>query len=125
MKLTMYKCDRCGCLVDEGNQFVLLAPTTESRDLCAACAQRIFHDPKVEEELRTGCDEVAKPKEGTVKITKRGVKQKVDHGKIRALFNAGWKICDIAMDVKCSEQTVYNVLKRAQESDDAVGRSDD
>ena len=40
----------------------------------------------------------------------------VDKGRIVALANAGWKVKDIAVDAKCSEATVYNVLKEAKKT---------
>lgn len=36
----------------------------------------------------------------------------VDHGKIVALYKAGWKIPQIADEVGCSQQTVYNHLAK-------------
>ena len=48
------------------------------------------------------------------KPEKKAVKKvAVDKGKILALAKAGWKKADIANDVKCSEATVYSVLKEA------------
>ena len=41
---------------------------------------------------------------------------KVDHGRILALYKAGWTIPRIADDVGCSQQTVYNHIKTEQES---------
>lgn len=40
----------------------------------------------------------------------------VDKGRIVALANAGWKVKEIAIDAKCSEATVYNVLKEAKKT---------
>ena len=37
---------------------------------------------------------------------------KVDHGKICALYKAGWKTSSIAVDVECSLPTVTNHLKK-------------
>ena len=45
---------------------------------------------------------------------KQNAKNAVDKGKILALAKAGWKRKDIAEDVKCSEATVYAVLKEAK-----------
>ena len=42
---------------------------------------------------------------------KGGSKRKVDRGKIMSLYEGKWTIKDIAADVKCSEQTVRNVIK--------------
>ena len=52
---------------------------------------------------------------GTAKTEKKPVKTvKVDKGRIIALAKAGWKRKDIAEDAKCSEATVYAVLKEAR-----------
>lgn len=93
MKITMIKCDRCGRIIDEGKQYKLVAPDGSERDLCEKCSTEIFVSFPIEE----------KPK------NKR--QKRVDHGKIHALHEAGWKMRDIAMDVGCSEQTVYTSLK--------------
>lgn len=42
-------------------------------------------------------------------------KRKIDVGKIKALRKAGWSARDIAIDVGCSEATVYNHLKKMEE----------
>lgn len=42
------------------------------------------------------------------KPEKKKTQPKVDHGKIMALHKRGWPIKEIAKDVGCSEQTVYN-----------------
>lgn len=105
MKLTMYKCDRCGNIVEEGKQYVLLHPATESWDLCEKCVGEILSTVKVNAVLEV----VHEPKQ------KRERKKKVDYGKIKALADAGWKVADIALDVRCSEQTVRNVLKGDQD----------
>lgn len=39
-------------------------------------------------------------------------KRRLDCGKIRALKNAGWTVKAIAEEMNCSEQAVYNVLKK-------------
>lgn len=42
-----------------------------------------------------------------------GVKRPFDTGKLRALRKAGWKVKDIAEEMKCSEATIYNNMKKA------------
>lgn len=39
-------------------------------------------------------------------------KRRLDGGKIQALRNAGWTVKAIAEEMNCSEQAVYNVLKK-------------
>lgn len=59
---------------------------------------------------------IVEKKEPEKKPEKKAVKKvAVDKGKILALAKAGWKKADIARDVKCSEATVYAVLKEAKE----------
>ena len=36
----------------------------------------------------------------------------IDEGKINALYNAGWKVPQIAEEMKCSQATVYNHIKK-------------
>ena len=39
----------------------------------------------------------------------------IDAGKLLALHKAGWKAPQIAEELKCSEATVYNYLKKCKE----------
>ena len=49
----------------------------------------------------------------------------IDHGKIVALYKAGWKIPQIADELGCSQQTVYNHLaKEAQEESEDEPEAD-
>lgn len=43
--------------------------------------------------------------------------EKVDVGKIGALYKAGWSAKEIADELHCSEGTVYYHLKRIKEND--------
>lgn len=36
----------------------------------------------------------------------------IDKGKINALYNAGWKVPQIAEEMKCSQATIYNHIKK-------------
>lgn len=40
----------------------------------------------------------------------------IDRGKVMALKNAGWSVKEIADEVRCSEQAVYNILKRLEDA---------
>ena len=40
-------------------------------------------------------------------------KRKVDTGKVMSLYDAKWPISKIADEMKCSEQTVRNIVKEA------------
>ena len=62
----------------------------------------------------TGIETARKPKLAAApqkKPPKNPRATEIDKGKIVALWTAGWKIKDIADDVGCSTQTVYNTLE--------------
>lgn len=42
-------------------------------------------------------------------------KRKLDTGKLLALYKAGWMVTDIARDLRVSEDTVRNYLKKLEE----------
>lgn len=109
MKIEMYKCDRCGALIGD-DRHRLVAPDGTEKDLCQACVNQIFGK---REEVKVETPE-AGPILGLLANPKKGDK-KIDRGKIRALKKAGWKAWEIASECKCSEATVYNVLKEAQD----------
>lgn len=44
-------------------------------------------------------------------------KKKVDHGRIMALYKAGWTIKNIADDVGCSVQTVYTHISQGENNE--------
>ena len=105
----------------DGDQLVGDNPF-ENMDFCKDCMELIKGYVTNAEPVR-----MAKPK------SKRGAERKpgasvgppkkeeaprkpVDKGRIVALANAGWKVKEIAIDAKCSEATVYNVLKEAKKT---------
>lgn len=51
-------------------------------------------------------------REKEVTKTKPGAKPKFDVGKLRALRKAGWAVKKIADEMKCSEATIYNHMKK-------------
>ena len=55
--------------------------------------------------------DVVEEKEPEKPKPKKG--RKVDTGKIKALYDGKWSIKAIADEMKCSEQTVRNVIKEA------------
>lgn len=66
-----------------------------------------------------------KPKPATqTPKPKAAVAPKVDHGRIVALYKAGWTIPRIADDVGCSQQTVYNHLQKEQSNGADPGSGD-
>lgn len=40
---------------------------------------------------------------------------KLDHGKILALYRAGWRVADIADEMRCTTASVYQHVKREKE----------
>lgn len=70
-------------------------------------------------------DPKPKPKPEPKKPAKAAPKPGVDHGKVVALYKAGWKIPQIADELGCSQQTVYNHLaKEAQEESEDEPEAD-
>lgn len=115
MKIEMYKCDRCGALIGD-DRHRLVAPDGTEKDLCKACVNQIFRKEEIPE-VKVAETPEAGPILGLLANPKKGDK-KIDRGKIRALKKAGWKVWQIASDCQCSEATVYNVLKEAEEDAD-------
>lgn len=120
MKIEMYKCDRCGALIGD-DRHRLVAPDGTEKDLCQACVNQIFRKEEKAEipEVKVAETPEAGPILGllTEGKAKKGDK-KIDRGKIKALKKAGWKAWEIASECHCSEATVYNVLKEAEEDAD-------
>lgn len=42
-------------------------------------------------------------------------RRKIDHGKVKALFDAGWSQKEIAAEMHCAEVTVYKILAGSSE----------
>lgn len=57
------------------------------------------------------CGDTKEEKPKTAKKTKE-----IDKGKVVALRNAGWVIKDIAGEMQCSTQTIYNILNEAKQT---------
>ena len=58
------------------------------------------------------CTEISKKTSETYqKDPEEAGKKRVDDGKIRALYEGGWSVKDIASEMKLSNQTIYNHLK--------------
>lgn len=122
MKIEMYKCDRCGALIGD-DRHRLVAPDGTEKDLCQACVNQIFRKEEKAEIPEVKVVPLAEtPEAGPIlgllanpkEKAKKGDK-KIDRGKIKALKKAGWKAWEIASECKCSEATVYNVLKEAED----------
>lgn len=61
--------------------------------------------PEIEDEKQIIIDEMLDDK--------KDKRYKLDYGKIRALYNAGWSINDIADEMRCNRGSVVNYLEKA------------
>jgi AraC-like DNA-binding protein len=124
MREVTIKCDCCGAAI-EGNpiQYWLCETDRETQnikedyfhpdiDICKSCA-----DGLTEQVAKYFDKERKKPKKKETK--KRETKKtEIDMGKVHALLDAGWKMKDIAGDLKCSEQTIRKRLKEEKNNDE-------
>lgn len=69
-------------------------------------------EPEKEEPTREEPKE-AEPKEAEhIEIAPKKIKPKpVDKGKVGALYKAGWTVAKIADEMRCSQGTVYRIIK--------------
>lgn len=124
MRKTICVCDRCGKQI-EGSLYGIVINEYETlgddlptgtvktpdaqKELCPDCMKALVSN------LAAFMDTEAKPHKRTTKKKKAAAPAatKIDRGKILALHNAEWTVKNIAGEMGCSEQTVYNVLKEA------------
>lgn len=109
MRKTIYYCDRCRKEIEENPlSFQATVRLTESgsvedvdgvTDICESCAKDLMERIR---KLILSTEE--KPK-------KEAKKQMVDRGKVVALAKAKWSIAKIADEMRCSQQTVRNILR--------------
>ena len=132
MKKTIRYCDLCGREITgrvykvgfgilEGDQINgdnIFEDIEQDMDFCVTCIEEIA-------EMVTNCKSILAPatvtveeKEDPVPVGEKKPKEKkkpakkVDAGKIWALRDAGWNAASIALEVGCSQQTVYNTLNK-------------
>lgn len=102
--MRIIKCDRCGKqtpqTVDLTELWTELDVNGVEYDLCPECAMLFDAFMKAPKEEPT---EEPKPKQA-----------KVDTGKLYALYDAGWKVSAIAEELRVSDQTVRNWLKKRE-----------
>ena len=54
----------------------------------------------------------AEPKEAEhIEIAPKKIKHKIDKGKVGALYKADWSVAKIADEMRCSQGTIYKILK--------------
>ena len=135
MKVTIIRCDKCKEVI-EGDPYKLrvmqedvngdldFARTEiDGYDFCENCIAELvdlvgaFVKPelvsdKVPENIPVNPVDVVIEPEDEPEKAKGGRKSNFDAGKVRALYEAGWAVREIAGEFGVSEQTVYNWLKQ-------------
>lgn len=139
MRVTIIRCDKCNEVI-EGDPYKLKVMQEEINgdldyarteldgyDLCENCIAELidvvgaFIKPelvsdKAPENIPVNdADVVIVPEDQTEpepKETRGGRKNNCDTGKVRALYEAGWAVREIAGEFGVSDQTVYNWLKQ-------------
>lgn len=127
MREVIIKCDKCGEIINENplklrfvyeerntSELELVRTINDHYELCEQCVASLIDvvsEFMVSEEQK--CEEpepVPEPEPEESPVPKyRG---KIDTGRLRALYEAGWAVKEIAGEFGVSEQTVYNWLKQ-------------
>lgn len=115
MRKTIYYCDRCRKEIEEKPlSFQVTVRRTETEtvedldgvmDICESCANDLME--RIRKLILSAED---KPK-------KEAKKQTVDRGKVVALAKAKWSVSKIADEMRCSQQTVRNILRACMTED--------
>jgi len=87
-----------------------LIPELEDKDFHQTCAIKLIRGMLKQPDLPVPA--IPPEKKAVCKTNK-----KIDAGKVLALHKAGWKVKDIASELSCSDQTVYNALKERDQAD--------
>jgi len=82
-------------------------PELNDKDFHLACAIKLIRSMLKQPDLPT----IPPEKKSICKTNK-----KIDAGKVLALHKAGWSVKDIASELSCSDQTVYNALKERDQT---------
>lgn len=98
-----------GELTDKAESTDVAGPTTE-HEPDAECEPTFEPDPASESEPAAAA--------GKKKRTDKRTPKNIDHGKVKALRDAGWKLKDIANEVGCSTNGVRQILLRFQEEEE-------
>lgn len=117
MRKIIYYCDRCGKEIEENPlSFEAVLQRTESgtvedidgvSDICESCANDLMERIR---KMILSAEVKEKPK-------KEAKKQTVDSGKVVALAKAKWSVAKIADEMRCSQQTVRNILRACMTED--------
>lgn len=83
----------------------------EKPHTCAKCAHA---DEENAQDQTENAQEEEKPltREKDAKNKSGGVKREFDKGKLKALRRGGWPVKKIAEEMRCSEATIYNHMKK-------------
>lgn len=113
MKRMLITCDKCGKEI-EGKparvSFFDTARDTEDADQALYEPDQDFCDDCVAELIALVDNFDPKQKKVEKKVERKKPKKTIDRGRVWALYDAGWKTKDIAVDACCSAQTVRNIL---------------
>lgn len=117
MRKIIYYCDQCKKEIEEDPlSFEAVLQRTESgtvedvdgvTDICESCANDLMERIR---KLILSAEVMEKPK-------KEAKKQTVDRGKVVALAKAKWSVAKIADEMRCSQQTVRNILRACMTED--------
>ena len=139
MRQIIIKCDRCGGVIEYDPYKIRFF--TEDRnptgdmdcirtgcdrlELCQNCVEELMYQieqfmqpdearPEPEAEPEEKPAEEPEPETGGAEPQQEPPKYrgKIDAGRVRALYEAGWSVKEIAGEFGVSEQTVYNWLKQ-------------
>ena len=134
MKVTQYKCDKCGNVID-GKRYTLMIVSVDhtdgiqpfksfDMDCCYNCLPAFINEIPDKLPMRMIPTDLAvpsenEPEEENTKVhtpLKRGGGRReldFDLGKAISLRRGGWSLSKIVEEMKCSSQTVANYLERA------------
>lgn len=115
MKEVRILCDRCGeqikgtvyTIANFGDDDVLIR-TDDDIDVCENCAHEI---------IQVWRGQISEPKKAEKK-PKAPAKKNIDKGKVKALADAKWPIKEIAAEMGCSENNIYQILRKFKEKEE-------
>lgn len=117
-------CDRCGREIPGGIYYTVtacmiaehLTKTERSFDYCESCGTKVITGlEKAVETKDAPADPEESPKQAEGKKKGGRPKQKLDLGKVGALYKAGWTIAKIADEMSVGSSTIQRALAQIQE----------
>lgn len=119
MEKTVIECDRCKKVIEGRIGYIaynfkerkerdlMIDNPYEKYDFCEECMNQIA-------DFING-NETKKKSKGVKESTQKNERKRIDHGKIRALKNAGWTNKDIAQEMGMTTNNVANSLSTHKE----------